>query len=82
MTVFDTRGEPRPIPGTTLFDAQQARRGYALNKMCFSFNAPENREAFKADEDAYCRRYGLNEQQRKAVAEKNVLALLAEYEYR
>ena len=26
------------IPGTTLFDGAQARKGYALNKMCFSFN--------------------------------------------
>lgn len=29
---------PPPIPGTTLFDGAQARKGYALNKMCFSFN--------------------------------------------
>ena len=27
-----------PIPGTTLFDGRQARKGYALNRMCFSFN--------------------------------------------
>jgi protocatechuate 4,5-dioxygenase, alpha chain len=26
------------IPGTTLFDGAQARKGYALNKMCYSFN--------------------------------------------
>ena len=33
-----------PIPGTTLFDGAQARKGYALNKMCFSFNDAENRK--------------------------------------
>ena len=38
----------KPIPGTTLFDAHQARKGYALNKMCFSFNSEENRKAFLA----------------------------------
>jgi protocatechuate 4,5-dioxygenase alpha chain len=65
------------IPGTTLFDARQARKGYALNKMCFSFNSAENRAAFLQDEDAYCRRYGLNEQQRDAVRRRNVLELLA-----
>jgi len=27
----------RPIPGTTLFDGEQAQRGYALNRMCYSF---------------------------------------------
>ena len=27
---------PKPaIPGTTLFDGAQARKGYALNKMCY-----------------------------------------------
>ena len=29
---------PRAIPGTTPFDGTMARKGYALNKMCFSFN--------------------------------------------
>ena len=34
-----------PIPGTTPFDGDQARKGYALNKMCFSFNDEANRKA-------------------------------------
>ena len=41
-----------PIPGTTPFDGEQARKGYALNKMCFFFNSADNRNAFKADEEA------------------------------
>lgn len=65
------------IPGTTLFDGAQARKGYALNKMCFSFNEAANREAFLADEDAYCARYGLNAQQREAIRQRNVLDLIA-----
>jgi protocatechuate 4,5-dioxygenase alpha chain len=67
----------QPIPGTTLFDGAQARKGYALNKMCYSFNAAENREAFKRDEDAYCAKYGLNAAQREAVRHRNVLELIA-----
>jgi protocatechuate 4,5-dioxygenase alpha chain len=66
-----------PIPGTTLFDGDQAQKGYALNKMCFSFNDKANREAFKADEDTYMRRYGLNDQQAEAIRTRNVLGLLA-----
>jgi protocatechuate 4,5-dioxygenase, alpha chain len=66
-----------PIPGTTLFDGVQARKGYALNKMCFSFNEAANRAEFKADEDAYMRRYGLDAQQAQAIRERNVLGLLA-----
>ena len=65
------------IPGTTLFDGAQARKGYALNQMCYSFNAAANREAFLADEDAYCARYGLNAQQRDAIARRHVLDLIA-----
>lgn len=67
----------REIPGTTLFDAAQARKGYALNRMCYSFNTAENRSEFLSDEDAYCRKYGLNDEQREAVRQRNVLALIA-----
>ena len=67
----------QPIPGTTIFDGEQARKGYALNKMCYSFNDARNRQAFVADEDAYCARYGLNAQQRDAIRNRNVLQLIA-----
>ena len=66
----------RDIPGTTLFDAAQARKGYALNKMCYSFNSAANRKAFVADEDAYCAKYALNAQQREAIRARNVLQLI------
>jgi protocatechuate 4,5-dioxygenase alpha chain len=66
----------RDIPGTTIFGAKQARRGYALNRMCFSFNSAENRAAFLEDEEAYCARYGLDRVQRDAVRRRDVLALI------
>jgi protocatechuate 4,5-dioxygenase alpha chain len=65
------------ILGTVLFDGAQARKGYALNKMCFSFNSAENRAEFLRDEDAYCRRYGLNAAQRDAIRRREVLDLIA-----
>ena len=64
------------IQGTTLFDGDQAQKGYALNRMCFSFNSAENREAFRRDEDAYCARYALTAAQRAAVKSRNVLRLI------
>jgi protocatechuate 4,5-dioxygenase, alpha chain len=67
----------REIWGTTLFDGRQAMKGYALNKMCYSFNHAENRSAFLKDEAAYCARFGLTEQQRRAVARRNVLEMIA-----
>ncbi len=66
----------QPIPGTTMFDGEQARKGYALNKMCMSFNDAANRAEFLRDEDAYCARYGLNAAQREAIRHRNVLELL------
>jgi protocatechuate 4,5-dioxygenase, alpha chain len=64
------------IPGTTIFDATQAQKGLALNRMCFSFNSVENRAAFLADEDAYFRKFGLNDEQRAAVKSRNVLKMI------
>ena len=64
------------IPGTEMFDGKMAMRGYALNRMCYSFNEKKNRDEFLKDEDAYCKKYGLNAQQKKAIHERNVLALI------
>jgi protocatechuate 4,5-dioxygenase alpha chain len=63
-------------PGGMLFDGAQARKGYALNKMCFSFNSAQNRAEFLRDEEAYCRKFGLNPAQRAAIAHRNVRELL------
>jgi protocatechuate 4,5-dioxygenase, alpha chain len=65
------------IPGTTPFDGEQARKGYALNKMCFSFNDEANRRAFMADEEGYMKQYSLNEEQAAAIRARNVLQLIA-----
>ena len=54
------------IPGTTLFDGEQAQKGLALNRMCFSFNSAANRAEFLRDETAYCRKYKLTVEQREA----------------
>jgi protocatechuate 4,5-dioxygenase alpha chain len=65
------------IPGTTPFDGAEAMKGYALNKMCFSFNDKANRDAFVADPEAYMSQFGLNEQQKAAIRSKQVLELIA-----
>lgn len=68
---------PPPIPGTTLFDGDAAAKGYALNAMCYSFNQAANREAFLADEEAYCDKFALTPAQRDAVARRDVLGMIA-----
>ena len=67
----------RRIPGTTIFDGEQARKGYALNKMCFSFNSAEARAEFLRDEESYMRKFALNDEQAAGIRTRNVLGLLA-----
>jgi len=70
------RHEYDDIPGTYVFDGKRANAGYALNRMAFSFNSEENRKEFAADMDAYCRKYGLTDEQREAVLNGDFLTLL------
>jgi protocatechuate 4,5-dioxygenase alpha chain len=65
------------IPGTTPFDGEQARKGYCLNKMCYSFNSAANRAQFLEDEEAYMRKYGLDERQKAAIRTRCVLDLIS-----
>ncbi|CAE6932498.1 protocatechuate 4,5-dioxygenase subunit alpha [Vibrio sp. B1FLJ16] len=67
-----------PVEGTIFFDGDMARKGYGLNKMCFSFNEAKAREEFVEDEMAYCDRFGLTEAQKKAVHDRDVLKLIEE----
>ncbi|MDZ7938501.1 MAG: protocatechuate 3,4-dioxygenase, partial [Rhodoferax sp.] len=53
----------RDIPGTTIFDAEQSRKGYHLNQFCMSLMKPENRERFKADQRAYLNEWPMSEEQ-------------------
>jgi len=55
------------IPGTTIFDADQVRKGYHLNMFCMSLMKQPNRERFKADERAYLDGWPLSEPQKHAV---------------
>jgi protocatechuate 4,5-dioxygenase alpha chain len=65
------------VPGTTIFDAEQSRRGYHLNQFCLSLMKPENRERFKADERAYLAEWDMTEAQRQAVLDRDMNAMIA-----
>lgn len=68
--------QKREIEGTTPFDGDSASKGYALNKMCFSFNDAANRAAFKQDEEAYMTKYNLTDTQKDAIRSRQVLQLI------
>jgi protocatechuate 4,5-dioxygenase alpha chain len=55
------------IPGTFVFDAERARRGYPLNRFCMSLMQEANRASFKADEAGYVRGFGMSAEQTDAV---------------
>jgi len=65
------------IPGTTVFDADQARIGYHLNMFCMSLMKPEHRAAFKADQRAYLDRWPMSEQQKQAVLARDYNRMIA-----
>jgi protocatechuate 4,5-dioxygenase alpha chain len=59
------------------FDGRKAMLGYALNRMCYSFNNADNRKRFKAFPEAYCKRYGLSREQIFAVTDMDFIRLMA-----
>ena len=59
------------IPGTTIFDADQARRGFHLNQFCMSLMKAPNRERFKADERAYLDEWPMTEEQKQGVLDRD-----------
>ena len=60
------------IPGTTIFDAEQSRKGYWLNQFCVSLMKPENRERFRANERAYLDEWPMTEEQKQAVLARDL----------
>jgi protocatechuate 4,5-dioxygenase alpha chain len=60
------------IPGTTVFDAAQARKGYWLNQFCMSLMKADNRERFKRDEAAYLDEWAMTDEQKQAVIERDM----------
>ena len=60
------------IPGTTIFDAEQSRKGYHLNQFCMSLMKAENRARFKADERAYLDEWPMTEDQKLAVLSRDL----------
>ena len=65
------------IPGTTIFDAAQSRKGYWLNQFCMSLMTADNRERFKADERAYLDGWNLTEDQKQSVLDRDMNRMIS-----
>ena len=76
-----TRGNPQlegaeSIPGTYPFDIKTGVSRIRLNRFFWEMRKAEVREAFNADEDACCRKAGLNEEEIELVRERNWIGLV------
>jgi protocatechuate 4,5-dioxygenase, alpha chain len=65
------------VPGTTIFDAEQSRKGYHLNQFCMSLMKAANRERFKADERAYLDEWPMTEEQKQGVLARDLNRCIA-----
>ena len=66
------------IPGTRVFTAARARKGYHLNQFAMSLMKEENRTRFLADEKAYLDEWPLTDAQKEAVLARNYNAMIDE----
>ncbi len=65
------------VPGTTIFDAEQSRRGYWLNQFCMSLMKPGNRARYLADRRAYLDEWAMDEAQKQAVLDADLNRCIA-----
>ena len=65
------------VPGTTVFDAEQSRKGYHLNQFCMSLMRADNRARFKAGERAYVDEWPMSEEQKLAVLARDLNRCIA-----
>ena len=65
--IHEYLAEFEDIPGTRVFTAARARKGYWLNQFAMSLMKGENRERWKADERAYLKDWPMSEDQKEAI---------------
>lgn len=77
-SIHDYLAEFDDIPGTRVYTAARARKGYHLNQFAMSLMKPDNRDRFKTDERAYLADWSLTDAQREAVIARDYNRLLDE----
>ena len=70
--------ELEDIPGTRVFTAARARKGYWLNQFCMTLMQADNRARFRADERAYLDEWPMTEAQKAAVLARDYNAAIDE----
>jgi protocatechuate 4,5-dioxygenase alpha chain len=78
INIHEYLAEFDDIPGTRVFTAQRARKGYHLNQFAMSLMKEENRQRFKADNAAYLDEWDLTPAARQAVLDRDYNAMIDE----
>ena len=68
--------ELEDIPGTRVFTAARARKGYHINQFAMSLMKAANRARFKADERAYMDEWDLSDEAKAALRARDYNTLL------
>ena len=76
QNIHEYLAELEDIPGTRVFTAARARKGYWLNQFSMSLMKPENRERWKADEAKYREDWPMTAEQKAAVLARDYNACL------
>jgi protocatechuate 4,5-dioxygenase alpha chain len=64
------------IPGTRVYTAARARKGYHINQFAMSLMKADNRARFKADEKAYIDEWQISDEGKAALLARDYNALL------
>ncbi len=68
----------KDVPGTTIFDAEESRKGFHLNQFCMSLMKAENRARFLADQRIYLDEWPMTEAQKQAVLARDLNRCIGE----
>jgi protocatechuate 4,5-dioxygenase alpha chain len=78
INIHEYLAEFDDIPGTRVFTAARARKGYNLNQFAMSLMKEENRNRFLADEKAYLDEWELTDAAKAAVLARDYNAMIDE----
>ena len=76
QNIHEYLAELEDIPGTRVYTAQRARKGYWINQFAMSLMKAENRRRWLADEKAYLADWPLSEEQSRAILDRDYNRLL------
>ncbi len=68
--------QPKDLPPEIdVFDEEASRNGFRLNKAAYSLKHPEQRDLFQHDEEAWMTQFGLTDEEKQLIRQRDWIAL-------